>query len=250
LGIDLGFGQPMEHVLRQCLIALRLADLIGLTEAQRSSAYYSALLVNVGCHMDAHEQAKWFGDDFAVKAVKYQSDMRTIKGTLSGMRPLGSGNQPLHRFRVGVEFFLFGHRQLDGMVEGHSLSARALARELGLPVGVQDAVATAYERWDGRGWPGVLAGEAVPVESRLAQLADFVEVAYRVGGVEAATALARERTGGQFDPSIAAVFAANAADILDGQHPACPFPPQFSRTPKDVAVWSQEIVDVLSSGDS
>src|SRR3954449_9718012 len=24
LGIDLGFGQPMEHVLRQCLIALRL----------------------------------------------------------------------------------------------------------------------------------------------------------------------------------------------------------------------------------
>ena len=25
LGIDLGFGQPMEHVLRQCLIALRLA---------------------------------------------------------------------------------------------------------------------------------------------------------------------------------------------------------------------------------
>ncbi len=25
LGVDLGFGQPMEHVLRQCLIALRLA---------------------------------------------------------------------------------------------------------------------------------------------------------------------------------------------------------------------------------
>jgi hypothetical protein len=30
LGIDLGFGQPMEHVLRQCLIALRLAERIGL----------------------------------------------------------------------------------------------------------------------------------------------------------------------------------------------------------------------------
>ena len=32
LGIDLGFGQPMEHVLRQCLIALRLAERIGLDE--------------------------------------------------------------------------------------------------------------------------------------------------------------------------------------------------------------------------
>ena len=30
LGVDLGFGQPMEHVLRECIIALRLADRIGL----------------------------------------------------------------------------------------------------------------------------------------------------------------------------------------------------------------------------
>lgn len=29
LGIDLGFGQPMEHVLRQCLIVLRLAEEYG-----------------------------------------------------------------------------------------------------------------------------------------------------------------------------------------------------------------------------
>ena len=32
LGIDLGFGQPMEHVLRQCLIALRLAERVGLDD--------------------------------------------------------------------------------------------------------------------------------------------------------------------------------------------------------------------------
>jgi response regulator RpfG family c-di-GMP phosphodiesterase len=70
LGIDLGFGQPMEHVLRQCLIALRLAEGIGLDEEQRATVYYTALLINVGCHSDAHEQAKWFGDDIAVKAIK------------------------------------------------------------------------------------------------------------------------------------------------------------------------------------
>ena len=67
LGIDLGFGQPMEHVLRQCLIALRLAEGIGLDEEQRAVVYYTALLVNVGCHSDAHEQAKWFGDDIALE---------------------------------------------------------------------------------------------------------------------------------------------------------------------------------------
>src|SRR5919197_1062926 len=65
LGVDLGFGQPMEHVLRQCLIALRLAERIGLDEDRRAVVYYTALLVNVGCHTDAHEQAKWFGEDLA-----------------------------------------------------------------------------------------------------------------------------------------------------------------------------------------
>jgi hypothetical protein len=35
LGIDLGFGQPMEHVLRQCLIGLRLAEHLDLDEQAR-----------------------------------------------------------------------------------------------------------------------------------------------------------------------------------------------------------------------
>ena len=73
LGIDLGFGQPMEHVLRQCLIALRLAERLGLDDDARAVVYYTALLVNVGCHSDAHEQAKWFGDDIALKSDKYDS---------------------------------------------------------------------------------------------------------------------------------------------------------------------------------
>ena len=71
LGVDLGFGQPMEHVLRQCIIALRLAEDVGLDDDERMVVYYTALLVNVGCHSDAHEQAKWFGDDIALKATKY-----------------------------------------------------------------------------------------------------------------------------------------------------------------------------------
>ena len=74
LGIDLGFGQPMEHVLRQCLIALRLAERIGLDDEERATVYYTALLVNVGCHTDAYEQAKWFGDDIALKSTKFDHE--------------------------------------------------------------------------------------------------------------------------------------------------------------------------------
>jgi hypothetical protein len=76
LGADLGMGQPMEHVLRQCLIGLRLAECAGLDESERAVVYYGSMLAWLGCHVDAYEQAKWFGDDLALKA-----DFRTVDFT-------------------------------------------------------------------------------------------------------------------------------------------------------------------------
>ncbi len=216
LGIDLGFGQPMEHVLRQCLIALRLAERIGLDESERAVVYYTALLVNVGCHADAHEQAKWFGDDIAVKAVKYRHELRSVRTAAASMRLVGSGNPPLHRFRVGLEFAFSGHREMDDVMGSHAAMARALAEQLGLPDEVRAALGGSYEQWDGRGWPGELEGEEVPIAARVAQLAEFVEVAHRVGGVPAARELARKRGGRQFDPVLADILCADADTILDG----------------------------------
>src|SRR6476646_4816343 len=210
LGIDLGFGQPMEHVLRQCLIALRLAERIELDDRARSAIYYTALLVNVGCHSDAHEQAKWFGDDIALKSDKYEYKFRSVRGAAAGMRRLGSGHAPSHRFRVALEFALSGHREVADMINQHAAMTRTLGEQLGLPDPVLDALGAAYETWDGRGWPGELKGDDVPIASRLAQLAEFVEVAHRVGGVDAVRALARKRSGKQFDPELASVVSAEA----------------------------------------
>ncbi|MDP9134179.1 MAG: LuxR family transcriptional regulator, partial [Actinomycetota bacterium] len=200
LGIDLGFGQPMEHVLRQCLIALRLADRLDLPERERVAVYYTALLVNVGCHTDAHEQAKWFGDDIALKAGKYDHELQSLRGAVATLRMVGAGNPPLQRVRVGVEFALSGRREVDDMISHHAAMARALATELGLPAEVRDALGSAYEQWDGRGWPGDRAGEEIPVAARIAQLAEYAEVAHRTGGVAAVRELAQRRAGRQFDP--------------------------------------------------
>ena len=219
LGVDLGFGQPMEHVLRQCLIALRLAERIGLDDEERADVYYTALLVNVGCHSDAHEQAKWFGDDIALKSGKYDHELGSVRGAAAAFRLIGSGNPPLHRFRVALEFMLAGHREVDGMVREHARIARLLGEQLNLSAGVLAALASAYEQWNGRGWPGELKGDEVPLAARLAQLAEFSEVAHRVGGVEAAKELARERAGKQFDPSLAELICSDAELIfadLDG----------------------------------
>ena len=153
----------MEHVLRQCLIALRLAERLGLDEDERAVVYYTALLVNVGCHTDAHEQAKWFGDDIALKADKYDHELRQpARRGRRGCGCIGAGSPPLHRFRVGLEFALSGHRELDDMIAHHAALARTLAEQLGLPEAVLDALGASYEQWDGHGWPGELEGDGRP----------------------------------------------------------------------------------------
>jgi HD-GYP domain-containing protein (c-di-GMP phosphodiesterase class II) len=217
LGVDLGFGQPMEHVLRQCLIALRLSELLGLDDEERASVYYTALLINVGCHADAHEQTKWFGDDIALKSGKYSAaDARSLRSMASMVAQVGAGNPPLHRLRVGLAFAFSGFHEVEGMISQHADMARRLAAQLGLSDAVQVAIGHAYERWDGKGWPDGVAGNDIPIASRIAQLAEYAEVAQRLGGSSATVALARERAGGQFDPEAAEALCDRLDTIVAG----------------------------------
>ena len=179
--------------------------------------YYTALLVNVGCHSDAHEQAKWFGDDIALKSGKYDHEMRSLRGAAAALRLVGSGNPPLHRFRVGIEFAISGHRDLDGMVREPCSARKGVGRANSdcLRRSKRQSEAS-YEQWDGRGWPGDLKGDEIPIASRLAQLSEFVEVAHRVGGVEAAVALAGVVPARSSTPPCAALMCADAELIFDG----------------------------------
>ena len=45
---DLGMGRPMERVLRQTVVAMRLGAAAGMDPATRTSAYYTSLLTWVG----------------------------------------------------------------------------------------------------------------------------------------------------------------------------------------------------------
>lgn len=243
LGIDLGFGQPMEHVLRQCLIALRLAERYGLDERERGTVYYTALLINVGCHTDAHEQAKWFGDDIVLRSTKYDYGLHSVRGAVSAFSLLGSGHPLIRRFRIGIEFAVGGHRDLDKMIEHHAVLARSLAKQLHLSDAVQEAVGTAYEQWDGRGWPGALEGENVPIGARISQLAEFIEVAHRVGGVEKAKALARKERGKQFDPQLCDILVHEGDLILSDLEQARTWDAVIEAEPSLAVTLSGEEID-------
>ena len=211
LAADLGMGQPMEHVLRQCLIALRLAERLGLDETEREVVYYSALVAWVGCHIDAYEQAKWFGDDTALKTDFRRTDFATAASRpLFMLRHLGAGRPIAERTKLGVTFIGEGRRAAESMLDNHWMAADELAARLGLAQRVRDSVEQTFERWDGKGVPKGARGEEILLASRLVTLADVVEVFHRAGGTGAAVEVARQRRGTQFDPTLVDLFTAEA----------------------------------------
>jgi HD-GYP domain-containing protein (c-di-GMP phosphodiesterase class II) len=88
------------------------------------------------------------------------------------------------------------------LIHSHCTSAALLADRIGLGPDVQASLAFAFERYDGGGLPAGAHGDEIPVQMRVAQLADMVEVHHRAYGVDGAVALARSRRGGQFDPQV------------------------------------------------
>jgi HD-GYP domain-containing protein (c-di-GMP phosphodiesterase class II)/DNA-binding CsgD family transcriptional regulator len=210
LGTDLGLGHPMEHVIRQTLIALRMSELLGLDEAERKVVYYAGLLAWVGCHTDAYEQAKWFGDDLSIKAEGF---LVADPGPRFLMGHLGSGKGVVARARLGVAFVGAARRNAVIDLGAHWMAADGLARRLGLGEDVRQSLKESYERWDGKGAAGA-RGEEIRLTSRLVYLADVVEVFHRLGGLDAAVTVARERSGTHFDPSLVDLFCSRASVLL------------------------------------
>jgi HD-GYP domain-containing protein (c-di-GMP phosphodiesterase class II) len=245
LGTDLGMAQPMEHALRQSLIALRLAERLGLDESERVVVYYVGLLAWVGCHVDAYEQAKWFGDDTVFKADARQVDMgRPLSAGAFVLGHLGSSRPLIHRARTGIAFLGDGRRAVQDMVENHWVATNELAARLELGDEVRDSLYQTFERWDGKGAPAEAHGAQIRMAARLVNLADVVEVFHRAGGVEAATAVARERSGTQFDPELVEVFCAEAPSLFAELDAATSWDAVIAAEPALAVVLSDEQLDV------
>lgn len=214
VAIDLGLGQPAEHMLRSAVVACGLSDRLGLTRQERETVYYTTLLMWIGCHADSQEYARWFGDDIAVRREAYLVDwsgmpyLRFLLGNVARGEPLSQ------RMRVMATLMRDARGQLSNLIHSHCTSAAALARHIGLGAEVERTLAFTFERYDGGGLPGGVSGEEIPIEMRVAQLADVAEVHQRMYGVQGAVAMARSRRGGHLDPAVVDAFTADAESLF------------------------------------
>jgi HD-GYP domain-containing protein (c-di-GMP phosphodiesterase class II) len=211
---DLGLGQPMAHCLRQTVIALRLGDLVGISDDDREATYYLGLLMNSYCHADAAEQAMWFGDDISMKGDFYE--MLSLNPAQAGAALIrnaaahGSAAERVRRvaalptrLNAAVQFF-----------STHSTLGSQFAARVGLPPAVASAISHAYEQWDGRGVPRQLSGEEISLPARLVQMASPFEVLSRRHGALAAAGFVGRQAGKMFDPGLAALLAQHAEELV------------------------------------
>src|SRR5690348_10907048 len=105
----------MEHVLRECVLAPGRAARFGLDAGECSIVYYVALLAWVGCHADAFEQARWFGDEIAAKADLYGTDAVGVDKAKFVMRHVGAGESGISRARTAVQFVASGRVAMESM---------------------------------------------------------------------------------------------------------------------------------------
>jgi HD-GYP domain-containing protein (c-di-GMP phosphodiesterase class II) len=214
LAVDLGLGQPTEHVIRSSLIGLRIAERLGMNEDERAAVYYAALIAWVGCHADSHEQARWFSDDIALRRDMHEVDLVGLEAIGFLLSHLGAGKGAVQRARLAAAFIAHGRQWMVLMQPTHCLVAGELAERLGLGAGVSEPLQEAFERWDGKGTPRQLQGEQLSRAARIVQLASIVEVHHRNDGVDAAIEVAQKRRATQFDPALVDLFCSHAADIL------------------------------------
>jgi len=214
---DLGLGQPMEHCMRQTVIALRLADLAGIDGPDREATYYLGLLMNAYCHADAAEQATWFGDDISFKGDGYATlDMNTAQTVSFMLRRVASHGSGVARAKRLAAFPIAGQKLVEAFLTTHSTLGAEFAERIGLGTAVSIAISQGYEQWDGKGYPYHLRGPEVCLAARLVQLSGPIEVFSRRRGVEAARRVVRRHRGRQFDPDLTDLFCARASEVLDG----------------------------------
>jgi HD-GYP domain-containing protein (c-di-GMP phosphodiesterase class II)/DNA-binding CsgD family transcriptional regulator len=214
---DLGLGQPMAHCMRQTVIALRLADLVGATAVEREATYYLGLMINAYCHADAAEQANWFGDDIAFKSDVFDVlGMNTAQVASFLVRRVGGHGSGLDRVRRLAGFPRSSIKRVTDFLTTHSRLGAQFAEQIGLDEVAVDSFRNGYAQWDGKGVPPGVRGAEIPLPARLVQLAGPVEVFARRHGVGGARDAARRHRGADYDPAVVDLFCEHGSRVLDG----------------------------------
>lgn len=213
--LDMTEGQPPGHCMRCCWIGMHLSEQLALSEEECWELYYTLLLKDLGCSSNAARICELYGAD----DLSFKRDFKWVDGSLGQvvrfmLQHTGRNESMANRVRRLLKVTREGERFADEMITTRCERGAAIARDLGFSEAVAQGIHSLDEHWSGRGRPEGLKSEAIPLYSRIALLAQVVDVFHTAAGPEAALKEARARSGQWFDPAL--VAALDAAAIQPG----------------------------------
>ena len=216
---DAGMGLPDEAAVRCAVLASALAEEVGATDEERADAYWLSLLRYAGCTADAHLNAAVMEDEVAVHRDMYGIDYGEPREFFPFFLRRVGRDKPLPS-RLLALFTAFAKMPaLFDTGRAHCEVGDRLAERFGLGEGTRKALFHIFERWNGKGLPFGIKGEAIARAARIASVAQEAEIGHRLDGANGAAALVRRRAGRMLDPSLSERFARVAPALcsrLDG----------------------------------
>jgi len=215
---DLATGHSRDFALRSCLVAMRFADLAGYDTPTRRAIYHQALLRYIGCNADTHLLAAAFGDEIALRRDLQRIDIgnkaelgetiaRAIARKFADLAP--------DDLAQAVQRGLAEAMQVSvPILSGHCEVAQRIAERIGLSSDLRENLGQLYERWDGKGLPRGLSGDAVKLPVRVVTLAQDAIALAEAHGIEAMKAMIARRAGGGYEAELAELFIAHAEKLL------------------------------------
>jgi HD-GYP domain-containing protein (c-di-GMP phosphodiesterase class II) len=215
---DFAMAQSAHFGMRSCALAVRLADAMGWGTQQTRQVYFQALLRYIGCNAESEVIAAVVGDEMAMRRDFAGMDTadRQAVGALV-VRRLREAYANLPAWRLAgklVGTLLTAEKTMAGIFSGHCEVGQRLATRIGFDGETVQAIGQLYERWDGKGQPGLVRGEQVSPAALLVSLAQDVVVHHDAGGVDGAMAVVKQRRGKAYAPPMADVFLRHAASLL------------------------------------
>jgi len=205
--LDITEGQPRGHCVRCCFIGMHVGREIGLSDEALWDLYYTLLLKDLGCSSNAAR----ISDLYLTDDLSFKRDFKSVDGSLAQVLRFVVGHTGLkaglmERFRATLSIIRNGDQIAQELIETRCQRGADIARQLGFSEDVARGVHSLDEHWNGGGRPDRLNGEQIPLNARIALLAQVVDVFHTVGGPAAAMTELTQRAGTWFDPTLVAAL--------------------------------------------
>jgi HD-GYP domain-containing protein (c-di-GMP phosphodiesterase class II) len=203
--LDLTEGREMGHSVRSCILGMRIAQEIGLTEADQADLYYTLLLKDAGCSSNSSRLHHILNAD----DLRAKGDLKTVDWTRVGWESLhyavthvATSTPYPQRIWKMIQVAATQQRDSCELVKIRCERGSQIARKLGFSESVAMGIHSLDEHWNGGGYPNGLRHGEIPIFSNIANLAQTLEVFLRARGKRDAIDAARRRSGRWFSPSL------------------------------------------------